>query len=213
MILRLIRRPLPPLLQLAAVLSGDFVSSLIFALFYSVSHSLAWSLVVALLAGGAGIVWTRTRGRQVDHMQWMSLALVVVFGGVALLTHNARLVMLKPTLVYLAVSVAMLKPGWMRRYLPAKAQHHGRALADAFGYVWAAAMAGLALANLAFAWRGDMKLWAAFLTTAPLALKLALGVAQYGLTRRQVIIALHRERTGAEPAGEGPKTSDPVFAG
>ena len=130
-------------------------------------------------------------------MQGMSLALVVVFGAAALLTHDARSVMLKPTVIYLAVAAVMLKPGGMRRYLPPKARLHGAATADAFGYLWSAAMAGLAVLNLALALHGDVRLWAATLATAPIALKLGLGATQYAVTRSRVLQAIRRQREAA----------------
>jgi len=185
-------RPIHPLARLAFTLGGDFVSTLVFALVFARSHDLAWSLGLALASGVGGIAWTRARGRSVDALQWLSLALVVVFGGASLMTCDARLVMIKPTIIYLAVAAVMLKPGWMRRYLPEKALQHGAAITDRFGYVWSAAMASLAAANLALAWHGDVRLWGAFLASAPLALKLGLGVVQYVVTRATVIAAVRR---------------------
>ncbi len=190
-------RSLPPLVQLGGALAGDFVSTLVFALLFWLTHSLAWSLGVALASGLAGLAWRKAHGRKVDAMQGLSLALVVVLGGASLLTHDARFVMFKPTMIYLAVAAVMLKPGWMRRYLPAKAQRHGTGVTDAFGYAWSAAMAGLALVNLALALHGDVRLWAAVLATAPLGLKLALGVTQYAVTRHTVVLAIRKERADA----------------
>ncbi len=50
-------------------------------------------------------------------MQWMSLFLVIASDEAALLTHDPRLVMVKPSLIYIAIGIVMLKPGWMNRYL------------------------------------------------------------------------------------------------
>lgn len=206
-------RPLPPMLRVGAAVAGDFVSTLAFALIFSLSHSLVVSLAAGLLLGVLGVAWTRARGHAVDPIQWLSLGLVVVFGGAGLLTHDARFVMFKPTVIYLAVAAVMLKPGWMRRYLPPKAQGHGLGVSDAFGYVWSAAMAALAIANLALALHGDVRLWGGFLAVAPLALKLTLGVAQYVLTRRSVIRAIRREQAhGASAAASEPPASPPVNA-
>ena len=48
----------------------------------------------------------------------MSLGLVVVLGGATMLTQNPRFMMVKPTIIHLAVAAVMLRPGWMIRYLP-----------------------------------------------------------------------------------------------
>ncbi len=51
-------------------------------------------------------------------MQWMSLALVIVFGTLTLYLHDPRFVIAKFTIGKLAVGAVMLKPNWMSRYLP-----------------------------------------------------------------------------------------------
>ena len=188
-------RPLPPLARLLMMLGGDFISMIVFAVVLGRTHSLGLSLAMSLASGVAGIGWTRARGRPVDAMQWLSVALVVVFGGASLLTHDMRFVMFKPTVIYLAVAAVMLKPGWMRRYLPEKAKPHGEAITLTFGYVWAAAMATVAGVNLGLALHGDLKLWAAFLAVGPLVLKLGLTALQYVVTRQHVIAAV-RSQTG-----------------
>ena len=74
-------------------------------------------------------------------------------------------------------------------------------------------MAGLAASNLALASHGDVRLWAAFLAIAPITLKLALGVIQYGLTRRQVITALRREGMLRTPVCDGFEADRPLVTG
>lgn len=183
----------PALVSSLGLVLGDLVSTLVFTGAYAVTHGLGLSFAVAVAAGVAGIVWTRRRGREVDAMQWLTLGLVVVFGVAALLTHDKRFIMLKPTLIYAAVGATMLKPGWITRYLPPIAQTHGADLARGFGYAWAASMFALAAANLALAAHGDLRLWAGFLAVAPLSLKAGLICVQYATTRlvvrRRVIAA------------------------
>ena len=68
--------------------------------------------------GFAQIAYLKLRRSPIDAMQWMSLGLVVVFGGASLLTHDPRFIMFKPTLIYVAIGAVMLKRGWMTRYMP-----------------------------------------------------------------------------------------------
>ena len=79
------------------------------------------------------VVLLKLRGRPVDAMQWLSLGLVVVMGGATLLTHDRHFIMVKPTIIYLAVGAVMLKPGWMNRYLPAIVQENAPDLGRLFG--------------------------------------------------------------------------------
>lgn len=186
----------PPLVHALALILGDLVSTLVFSAVFALTHGLGLSFAIAVATGIGGVLWTRWRGRRVDAIQWLSLGLVVVFGAAALVAHDPRFVMLKPTLIYLAVAATMLKRGWMTRYMPPIVLKHGPEIADRFGYVWSAGMFALAVANLALAAHGDMKLWASFLAAAPLGIKLVLVATQYGVTRwmvrRRVIAAMTR---------------------
>jgi intracellular septation protein A len=133
------------------------------------------------------IVWLKLRRQPIDLMQWMSLALVLVFGSASLLTHDPRFVMLKPTVIYVAVGAVMLKKGWMTRYVPPIALLWSRDVSIVFGYVWAGMMLLTAALNLALVAHGDPKLWAWFLGVFPLSSKLALFAVQY-LTMRTITI-------------------------
>ena len=65
---------------------------------------------------------------------------MVVFGTLGILTKDARFLMLKPSMIYIAIGVVMLKRGWMLRYLPPIAGGRGEPLMVAWGYVWAGLM-------------------------------------------------------------------------
>jgi hypothetical protein len=102
--------------------------------------------------------------------------------------------MVKPTLIYIAVGVVMMKRGWMTRYIPPVAMEDGADLITGFGYVWAGLMFFTAAANLVLA-MGDPKLWVTFLAVFPAGSKIALFFVQY-LTMR-VVITQRRGRKAA----------------
>jgi intracellular septation protein A len=160
---------------------------------FAVLRALGVNTIVAVLAGGAAAVglvgWKLLRRRSVPALQWISLVLVLVPAGAALLTHDPRLVMAKPTIVYLAVGVVMLRRGWMKRYLASYPSLWEEKIIDRFGFIWAGLMFFTALANLAVvmlatAW------WTLFIAAFPFASKLGLFLVQYsvmrGLARRAV---------------------------
>jgi intracellular septation protein A len=158
----------------------------VFVAFYAITKSAAVAAGLAIAIGLGRIAYLKFRNVPIDTMQWLSLFLVVVFGGATLLTRNPLFVMLKPTLIYAAVGTVMLKPGWMSRYIPPAAQVHGADVTVAFGYLWAALMFATAGANLAVAhWAGPAT-WAWFIATFPIASKLVLIAAQYAATRSVV---------------------------
>jgi intracellular septation protein A len=128
-------------------------------------------------------------------MQWTSLGLVIAFGGASFLTHDPRFVMFKPTLVYAALGVAMLKRGWMTRYMTPAVLAFSADVAVAFGYVWAVMMFATAALNVWLVANGDLRIWAWFLGFFPMGSKLALFAVQY-LTTRAVTVS--RVRSAAE---------------
>src|SRR5207248_3190860 len=136
------------------------------------------------MALGAGqIIAQRVRQKPIDTMQWMSLFLVLGSGTATPVTHDARFVMFKPTIIYAIVGVVMLKPGWMNRYLSPIAIEVVPDVATVFGYVWSALMFASAALNLVLVFTLDTLTWAAFMSAWGIASKLALFLTQYAAMR------------------------------
>lgn len=57
---------------------------------------------VAILATIGQVLWLMARGKKVEVMLWVSLAIIVVFGGATLLFHDATFIKWKPTVLYWA---------------------------------------------------------------------------------------------------------------
>jgi intracellular septation protein len=55
---------------------------------------------VAIAASFVQIGWLWVRGRAIDKMLWMSLGVIVVFGGATLLLANETFIKWKPTVLY-----------------------------------------------------------------------------------------------------------------
>ena len=63
---------------------------------------------VAIAATFAQIGWVLARGRKVDNMLWVSLAVIVVFGGATLLLEDPTFIKWKPTVLYWLFGAALL---------------------------------------------------------------------------------------------------------
>lgn len=187
-----------PLLIAGGMLAADLISTLAYAAILATTHDLRVATVAGVGAGLAGIGWSRLRGRAVDLMQWLSLGLVIVFGGVGLMLHDARFAMIKPTVIYIAVGAVMLKPGWLTRYMPVIVRTHGSDLVRLFEGLWASMMFLTAALNGWLAARGDVALWASFVAVVPIASKAALFGVQY-LAMRLILMRrlASRERSPA----------------
>lgn len=111
---------------------------------------LATALGVAFGIGQV-VVW-KLRKQPISAMQWASLGLVVVMGGATIITHDARFILIKPTIIYAVIGAAMLQPGWMMRYMPPVAvEYVPRKFLIGGGYVWAGLMFFSGALNLVLA--------------------------------------------------------------
>lgn len=160
----------------------DMASSFLLIILVALHATPPVALGVAAAFAVLQIAVMLARRTPVAPLQWASLALVLLFGGAGLVFHDMRFLMAKPTVVELIVAVVFLQRGWMLRYLPPIAAERGRGLAIAWGYVWAAFMASLAMANLAVAilWPAN---WVIFKSTVPTFGPLVLFLLQYGSMR------------------------------
>jgi len=63
---------------------------------------------VAIAATLVQIAWVAFRHRKVDPMLWVSLGVVVVFGGATLVLHNDTFIKWKPTALYWLFAFALI---------------------------------------------------------------------------------------------------------
>ena len=175
-----------PLAHAGKELVSDLLSTLAFVGIYALTGNIYLSIGIGMTLGIGQIAYLKYRGAAIDAMQWMSLFLVVVFGGATLLTADPVFIKLKPTFIYAAVGVVMLRRGWMNRYLPPITHIHGADLIVLFGYTWSALMFVTSGANLALALYASHATWAWFIGVFPLASKIVLVAIQY-ITLRIII--------------------------
>jgi len=171
------------LLHSAKFLLLDLAGVLLFFLLYSLTHNLALGVIAGLVLALAQIGWEILHKKPVDTLQWISLITVLASGAGTLHSGNPLYVMLQPTAIYLLVGWAMLKRGWMTRYLPPDAMEYVPDLAITFGYVWAGLMFLSAAINLNLAFHLDVKSWGAAISTWGIASKSALFFVQFCVMR------------------------------
>ncbi len=63
---------------------------------------------VAIVATVAQIAWLRWRSGKVETMQWLSLGVIVVFGGATLIAHDETFIKWKPTILYWLMGGSLL---------------------------------------------------------------------------------------------------------
>ncbi len=171
------------LLAAARLLLLDLASTVFFLAALLLTRDLPLAVVGAMALGLAQIGWQFARGRPIDAMQAMSLVAVMGSGAATLMSHDPRFVMVKPSLIYVALGVIMLKPGWMNRYLPPSTRETLADIALIFGSAWAMLMFFSAAVNLIVALNFGVVAWSAFMMTYGVATKAGLVLVQYATMR------------------------------
>jgi intracellular septation protein len=63
---------------------------------------------VAIVANIGQIAWLRLKGKKIESMMWVSLAIIVVFGGATLLLHDETFIKWKPTVLYWLFGIVLV---------------------------------------------------------------------------------------------------------
>jgi intracellular septation protein len=165
------------------LLLHDLASTFLFLVVYLLTNNIPVSVALGMALGVAQIGWELARKRPISTMQWLSLFLVVCFGSITLIADDPRFFMVKPTLIYTAVGLVMLKPGWMNRYLPPIALEALSDIARIFGFLWSGLMFFSALLNLIVALNFSVVTWASFMSLYGIFSKVGLFLIQYSTMR------------------------------
>jgi intracellular septation protein len=127
-------------LKAAKFLIIDFASTIFFFIVLLTTHSTVLAVALATCLGIVQIMIPIIQRKPVHSLEWLSLFLVITAGTATLLTDNPRMMLFKPSVIYVVVGIAMLKSGWLLRYLPPIAKAVASDVAIAVGYAWAGLM-------------------------------------------------------------------------
>jgi len=164
--------------------------------------------VVVIVATLAQVVWLKLRRRKVDAMLWVSLALVVVLGGLTIWFHSETFIKWKPSALYWAMGLAFwLSPLLFNRNLlkvllgeqldlPGKVWHR-------LNFAWIAFFGVMGLLNIWVAYTFTTATWVNFKLFGGLGLMLLFMLAQ-GLW-----ISRYLEPAAGKPCSEDASPEEP----
>jgi intracellular septation protein len=138
---------------------------------------------VAITGAIGQVIYARLTGKELSFMTWASLGLVIVLGGVTLLTQDPRFVLAKPSLAHFAIGAIMLKRDWMLRYMPPIVAETIPDYVTMAGYAWAILMFALGAGTIAVAATGDLRLWAIYISFVSVGAKILAFAVQYVVFR------------------------------
>jgi intracellular septation protein len=147
---------------------------------------------VAIAASVAQIGWLKMRSQPVDNMQWVSLAIIVVFGGMTLLLHDETFIKWKPTVLYGLFAVVLLAARYAfgRNLIEAMMGKQVKLPApiwDRLNLAWILFFAGLGVLNIVIAYRFSTDAWVNFKLFGSLGLTVLFVIGQALWFSRHVI--------------------------
>lgn len=138
---------------------------------------------VAIAATVVQIAWLRYKTGKVETMQWVSLGLIVVFGGATLIAQDEDFIKWKPTVLYALMGGALLfgqwvlKKNFIRSLLGSQMQLPDHAW-NVLGISWALFFIFMGIINIWVAYQFDTDTWVNFKMFGGLGLMLLFIVAQ-----------------------------------
>lgn len=137
---------------------------------------------VAIVATIGQIGWLRAKGRTVETMQWISLVVIVVFGGLTLVLHDENFIKWKPTILYWAFGGTVLGARLFGRNLIRTLMGKQLELPDAvwerLAFAWVVFFAAMGALNLWVANTFSTEQWVNFKLFGTLGITLVFIVAQ-----------------------------------
>ena len=145
---------------------------------------------VAIVASVLQIAWLYRRGA-ISPVHWLSLAIIVVFGGATLLLHDETFIKWKPTVLYLAFA-GVLTAGkllWRRDLLALvmKELQLPPAIWTRLTWAWILFFGAMAFANWYIAFHFPTATWVNFKVWGGIGLFVVFAVAQGLFLARHVI--------------------------
>jgi len=146
---------------------------------------------VAIVATFAQIGWLLARGRKVDTMLWVSLAIIVLFGGATLWLQDETFIKWKPTVLYwlfgavLAGSTLIFRRNLIRKLMEEQITLPDRVWGQ-LNASWIGFFALMGAANLFVAYNFPTDTWVNFKLFGGMGLMLAFVVGQSLLLAKHI---------------------------
>jgi len=147
---------------------------------------------VAIAATLLQIGWLYFRNGKVEAMQWVSLVIIVLFGGATLLFHDDTFIKWKPTVLYWLMGVALvlghfvMKRNFLQALMGAQIQLPEPIWLRLL-WAWSGFFALMGVVNLWVAFNFDLDTWVSYKLFGGMGLMLVFVVAQAMYLSRHII--------------------------
>jgi intracellular septation protein A len=166
----------------------DFASTMLFYVALALGADVRAATALGAAMGLGQLLYMVMRRQRISPMQSASFILVLLVGGLTVITNDARIMFWKVSAIYLVVGTAMLQPGWILRFVPPiAADHLPREVMIRWGFVWAALILCTGAVNLALSLIEPARVVAQVMGVIAPMTKIMLFAAQYFLLRKRVL--------------------------
>jgi intracellular septation protein len=142
-----------------------------------------WATGVAIVVSVLQIIYLKARQKPVEPMQWASLGIIVVFGGMTLIFQDENFIKWKPTILYslfslaLAGSLAIRKKNLIQAMM-GKQMELPQDIWNRISWLWSGFFAFMAVLNLWVAFNFSTEDWVNFKMFGSLGLTFLFVVGQ-----------------------------------
>lgn len=161
---------------------ADLFPVILFFIAYQ-AYDIYIATAVAIAAAAIQVLYIKLRGRKVETAQWVTLGLLVVFGGLTLALRDPTFIKWKPTVVnWLFAAAFLLSQLFMQRSLLRRMMDHAVTLPDAIwtrlNIAWIVFFFAMGVVNLYVAYNFSEEVWVNFKLFGFLGLTVVFMLAQ-----------------------------------
>ena len=178
----------------------DLLATIFFVAVYWWTDDILLATAAGIAAGLARFAYIKIRKQPVGPLQYLSVILVIVTGVTTLITKDPHFVMIKSSVISLAVAAVMLRTNWMEPYLPPIVRENlSHDIILWTSRAWGFLLVALAFANAVVAFEFSTNIWVWYASTVPISAQLLAFAIQYVYFRTLIGRSI-RSRRAAQPA-------------
>lgn len=179
----------------------DFSSTIVFISMIYITQNAVLATSIGVGVGAVQTVWMLLHRKHIRPLQWMSIALVFILGGITIFTGNGFFFKLKSSIMEFGIIAVLLNRKWLMLYLPPVVTEN---LQERFilraALAWVALMGVISLSNVIVAYFCSDRVWATFIFTVPAIAYLSLFSVQYFTFRKRILASIRRRARAAAAA-------------
>jgi intracellular septation protein A len=165
----------------------DLLATIFFVTIFWLSGNIVLATIFGVAAGVTRFAYIKIRKQPVGALQYLSVVLVVVTGVTTIITKDPHFVMIKSSLISLAVGGVMLSTNWMAPYLPPiLTDNLDRKIIAWTSRAWGILQIVLAIANAFVAFTFSTNIWVWYASIVPASAHVLAFMVQYGTFRMLV---------------------------